>query len=405
MFQTRQLVWSLPLLLTGCAWMGPLSPLAPIERAMIYQPAPFPDSPGRNSQPFEDAWFHAKDGTKLHGWYREHPQPRGVALFCHGNVGNIASRAESLLILNRRHKLSVMMFDYRGYGKSKGSPSEQGILQDARAARAWLAKRTRVAESDIIIMGRSLGGAVAVDLAANDSARGLVLASTFPSLPEVAAHHVPWALPSLNMTQRLNSVKKIPRYHGRLLQSHGDADELIPIQMGRKLFKAASGPKRFVVIRNGGHNDPQSIEYRQALDEFIDTLPDVLRWQRPNPNIKASFGAPLIIGKWKTISSERDGKPWDGPQLTQITFAADGKMSYEGEGSKDTAEFMLDESRSPKAIKLNNIRGIYAVDGDTLRLCYRVSVVPFVTSGQLPRSFRTKKGDGLMLLTLKRSSD
>jgi fermentation-respiration switch protein FrsA (DUF1100 family) len=202
-----------------------------------------------------------------------HPKPRAVALFCHGNAGNIVSRGELLWILNQRHGLAVMTFDYRGYGKSEGKPSERGILQDARAARTWLASRAGVAEADIVLMGRSLGGAVAVDLAARDGARGLVLASTFSSLPAVAAHHVPWALPSLNMTQRLNSAKKIRDYFGPLLQSHGDADELIPIELGRKLFDAAPGPKRFIVLPGAGHNDPQTEEYRLALDEFIASLP------------------------------------------------------------------------------------------------------------------------------------
>ena len=209
----------------------------------------------------------------MHGWYLGHPKPRAVALFCHGNAGNIVSRGESLWILNQRHGLAVMAFDYRGYGKSEGKPSERGILQDARAARAWLAARAGVAEADTVLMGRSLGGAVAVDLAARDGARGLVLASTFSSLPDAAAHHVPWALPGLHMTQRLNSAKKIQDYPGPLLQSHGDADELIPIELGRKLFDAAPGPKQFFVLPGAGHNDPQTEEYRRAFDDFIASLP------------------------------------------------------------------------------------------------------------------------------------
>lgn len=270
----RQLVWVLPLLLIGCAALGPLSPLVPVERSLVYQPRPFPEPTSLpQNLPFEDAWFEAEDGTRLHGWYLGHSKPRAVALFCHGNAGNIVSRGETLSILNERHGLAIMTFDYRGYGKSEGKPSERGILQDARAARAWLASRTGVAETEIVLMGRSLGGAVAVDLASRDGARGLVLASTFSSLPEVAAHHVPWVFPSLNMTQRLNSAEKIGNYSGPLLQSHGDADTLIPIEMGRKLFDAAGGPKQFIVIPGAGHNDPQPEEYRHTFDEFIASLP------------------------------------------------------------------------------------------------------------------------------------
>ena len=101
-----------------------------------------------------------------------------------------------------------MTFDFRGYGRSEGTPNEQGILQDARAARAWLARRTGMAERDIILFGRSLGGAVAVDLAAADGARALVLVSTFTSLPDVARYHVPWLPASMIMTQRLDSLAK-----------------------------------------------------------------------------------------------------------------------------------------------------------------------------------------------------
>ncbi len=274
MYFRCQLVWSLMFLITGCGALGPLSPLAPVENVLVYHPSPFPEPDALPPNlPFEDIWFEAEDGTQLHGWYLGHPEPRAVALFCHGNAGNIVSRGETLLLLNQRHGLAVMTFDYRGYGKSEGKPSERGILQDARAARTKLASLAGVSEIDIVLMGRSLGGAVAVDLAGRDGARGLVLASTFPSLPELASHHVPWMLPHLNMTQRLNSAKKIRDYHGPLLQSHGDADDLIPIELGRKLFDVAPGPKKFVVLPGAGHNDPQTEEYREAFDEFIASLP------------------------------------------------------------------------------------------------------------------------------------
>jgi len=261
-------------LLSGCAHMGPLSPLAPLERKMIFHPAPFPEG---NWEPHglahEDAWFEAEDGTSLHGWFVPHPDPIGVALFMHGNAGNISSRAQTLHVLNGRHRLSVLAFDYRGYGRSEGKPSERGILQDARAARAWLARRTGVPEQDIILMGRSLGGAVAVDLAAKDGARGLVLASTFTSLPDVGAHHFRWLPTSPLMSLRLNSLSKIRYYSGPLLQSHGDADRVIPYDLGQRLYEAAPGPKRFVTLPGGGHNDPRPETYRIALDEFLASLP------------------------------------------------------------------------------------------------------------------------------------
>ncbi len=261
---------------TGCAQFASVSPLASLERSLIFQPTEFPEAKwAERTTPFENAWFTTVDGKRLHGLFLAHPNPRAVALFCHGNAGNVASRSPSLWLLNQRHGLAVMSFDYRGYGRSEGSPSESGILRDARAARAWLAKRTNTAEKDIVVLGRSLGGAVAVDLASQDGARGLVLASTFTSLPDVAAEHMPWTLPHLLMTQRLNSKAKIKHYRGPLLQSHGDSDELIPIDLARELFDAAPGPKHFITIPDAGHNDPQSEEYRRSLDRFLDSLSPV----------------------------------------------------------------------------------------------------------------------------------
>jgi fermentation-respiration switch protein FrsA (DUF1100 family) len=247
--------------------------LRPVERKVIFQPQKHPagDWSPQIIVP-EDAWFEATDGIKLHGWYVDHPDPRAVALICHGNAGNISGFAETLKILRDRHHLAALVFDYRGYGRSSGSPDEAGILQDARAARAWLANRAEVREQDVVLTGVSLGGAVAIDLA-QDGARGLVVASSFTSLPEVARHHFAWLPASLLMTMRLNSLEKIARYDGPLLVSHGDADEVIPFEQGMRLFEAAPGPKKFVRIRGGHHNDPQPEEYRLAFDEFIDGLP------------------------------------------------------------------------------------------------------------------------------------
>ncbi|HUG90691.1 MAG TPA: alpha/beta hydrolase [Planctomycetaceae bacterium] len=258
----------------GCRSMLRVSPLARWERSQVYQPARYPNG---NWFPagltFEDAWFAAEDGTQLHGWYVPHEDPRAVVLFAHGNAGNLSHRTETLRILHDRHRLSVLIFDYRGYGRSDGVPGERGLLQDARAARAWLAERARVSERDIVLMGRSLGGGVTVDLASSDGARGLVLASTFTSLPEVADRLIPLVPARLLMQDRFDSISKLGSYEGPLLISHGDADEVIPYEMGRRLFDVHRGPKRFITIPGGRHNSEQTEEYRRALDEFIDALP------------------------------------------------------------------------------------------------------------------------------------
>lgn len=258
----------LTLALPGCAGIGSYSPMLPMERALLYQPER-DDGGGAH---VTDAWFTTDDGKRLHGRFFDHPQRRAVILYCHGNAGSVETWSMAALELNQRHQCAVFVFDYRGYGKSEGMPSEEGLYQDARAARRWLAQKTGVSEKEIVVLGRSLGGGVAVDLAAKDGAKGLILQSTFSSLPDVAAYHVPWLLPHLNMTQRFDSVAKIKNYPGPVLQGHGDADRLIPISLAQKLYEAAPGQKRFITIPGGGHNDPPNGMFHDALNEFLRKL-------------------------------------------------------------------------------------------------------------------------------------
>jgi fermentation-respiration switch protein FrsA (DUF1100 family) len=244
------------------------------ENALIFLPSVYPagdwQPPGLR---FEDAWFEADDGTRLHGWYVAAEQPRAVVLFAHGNAGHLADRADLIGTLAGELGVSVLAFDYRGYGRSQGRPSEQGVLADARAARRWLARRAGVSERQIVLLGESIGGAIMVDLAAADGARALVLENTFSSLPEVAAFHYPWLPVRLLMRSRLDSVAKIGRYRGPLLQFHGDADQIIPLALGQRVFDAANEPKRLIVIPRGDHNDPRTGTFYAELDRFLAELP------------------------------------------------------------------------------------------------------------------------------------
>ena len=240
------------------------------EESLIFFPTRYPRGEWSPPGPApEDARFQAADGTRLHGWYAAHERPRAVVLFCHGNAGNVTNRADTLRVLNEFVGVSVLIFDYRGYGRSEGKPDEPGVLADARAARAWLAEREGVPEEEIVLMGRSLGGAVAAILAAEDGARALVLESAFSSVPDVAAHHYPWLPVRLVMRTRLDAAGKIAAYHGPLLQSHGEADSIVPYRFGRRFFDAANEPKQFVTIPNRDHNDPQPREYYETLVEFL----------------------------------------------------------------------------------------------------------------------------------------
>jgi len=257
------------------AYLGLMLLMMWLENSFVYHPTKHPS--GDWSPPglvFEDAWFQSGDGTRLHGWFLEHPDPIGTVLFCHGNAGNLAWRAETMRVLREVSRVNVLIFDYRGYGRSDGAPNEQGLYADARAARRWLADRVGIAPDEVVLMGRSIGGAVAVELAAADGAGGLVLESTFTSLPDVGAGFYPFLPVRWLMKNRFDSVAKIRNYHGPLLQTHGEADTLVPVTLGRQLFAAATNaaPKQFVTYPGLNHNDPQPpVYYERHLPEAIES--------------------------------------------------------------------------------------------------------------------------------------
>jgi uncharacterized protein len=245
-----------------------------LENRIIYPAPRYPEGDWTASYlPHEDVFFESADGTQLHGWLVEHPRPRAVVLYCHGNGNALGDLGAYLYQLHHNHELTIFAFDYRGYGKSEGSPSEAGILADGDAAQKWLAERLNVSADEIVLMGRSLGGAVAIDLAFRNGARGLILQNTFTSLPAAAARIYPWAPVNLLMRNRYESLSKIAHYRGPLLISHGEQDTLVPYDHGRALFDAApGGPKTFIDL-GGGHNDDESPEYYLTLDRFLAELP------------------------------------------------------------------------------------------------------------------------------------
>jgi fermentation-respiration switch protein FrsA (DUF1100 family) len=167
----------------------------------------------------------------------------------------------------------VFLFDYRGYGHSSGAPNEVGCVADGSAAQHWLANRMGMRPDDVVLLGRSLGGGVAVALAASNGARALVLENTFPSMTDVAAIHYPWLPVRLTMDNRYDCISQIRKYRGPLLQSHGALDEIVPREQGRRLFEAARGrPKRWVEFAGLGHNDSWPASYYDDLSVFVEGL-------------------------------------------------------------------------------------------------------------------------------------
>lgn len=241
-----------------------------LDERLLFFPSKFPagDWTPKDLQ-FDDVVFESKDKTRLRGWYCPCQNRRSVVLMTHGNAGHIADRAPLLRYLQTRAKVAVFIFDYRGYGKSEGTPTVDAVLDDARAARSQLRWMASINDSEMLLMGESLGGAIAVQLAAESAPRGLILQSTFSSLRDVADIHFP-ALSWLVPEDKLNSCSALQRYSGPLFQSHGTADRTIPLPLAEKLFAAGNEPKQLLKIPNAGHNNWPTDNYLSHLNSFID---------------------------------------------------------------------------------------------------------------------------------------
>jgi uncharacterized protein len=229
---------------------------------------------------YEDVSFDSADGTKLHGWFVPHPKPERAILYCHGNGEDISSNGELAAMLSETLRASVFVFDYRGYGHSQGEPNEKGCIADGNAAQHWLASRLGIQPNEVVLMGRSLGSAVAVALAADNDARALVIENAFPTMTDVAAWHYPWLPVRWVMSNRYDSLTRIQRYRGTLLQSHGTQDELIPLSFARRLFDVAPGlRKHWLELPGLGHNSASPPRYYDELANFLDAS----KWDRAIP--------------------------------------------------------------------------------------------------------------------------
>jgi fermentation-respiration switch protein FrsA (DUF1100 family) len=202
---------------------------------------------------YEDLSLHTEDGVQLHGWWVPARAARGAVLLMHGNAGNISHRIGYATMFNRLG-YSVLLFDYRGYGKSGGHPDEEGTYRDAEAAWRHVTAVRKVLPQDIVIVGESLGGGVATWLALKFPPRALVLASTFTSVPDLGAKIYPW-LP-VRLLARINygNLARIGRIKAPILIAHSRDDDVIPYAHGQALFAAAPEPKQLLTL-SGSHNE------------------------------------------------------------------------------------------------------------------------------------------------------
>lgn len=202
---------------------------------------------------FEPVGIRTEDGETLHAWWVPAKDPRGTILFFHGNAGNISHRIDYLLMFNRLG-YAALIVDYRGYGKSTGTPSEEGTYRDASAAWRWLTQTRGLRPDDIVFVGESLGGAVAGWLAVRHPPRALVLMSTFTSAPDLGAQVYPFIPVRLISRFSYDNRAYVGQIKVPVLIAHSREDDIIPFAHGRKIFEAASEPKQFLEM-HGGHND------------------------------------------------------------------------------------------------------------------------------------------------------
>jgi fermentation-respiration switch protein FrsA (DUF1100 family) len=255
--------------------------MALFERSLIFFPTRYPDglwdteaAAQGSGCVIDDHYFAAGDGVRLHGWWcrRVDAPPDGpVLLFFHGNAGNLSHRADLLIELATRTPAGVFVVGYRGYGRSQGRPSEDGIYLDARAAWKHLTGEMDIRADRIVIFGKSLGGAVAVDLAMDVDAAGLIVESSFTSIADMAGAHYPF-VPKFMIRTRMDSVGKIMAVSYPKLFIHSRNDQVVPYRLGRALYEAAPEPKRFHEVVGSGHNETWIVggnAYFEALSGFV----------------------------------------------------------------------------------------------------------------------------------------
>ncbi|MDH3815003.1 MAG: alpha/beta hydrolase [Acidobacteriota bacterium] len=261
--------------------------MALFERSLIFFPTRYPDGMWDTEAAargtgcvIEDHFFAARDGTRLHGWWCRQLDSKPddpVLLFFHGNAGNLSHRVDLLVELATRTPASVFVVGYRGYGRSEGRPKEEGLYLDARAAWNHLTEGSGVGADRIVIFGKSLGGGVAVDLALEAPAAGLIVESSFTSIPDMAGAHYPF-VPKFLVRTQMNSVVKVPLISIPKLFIHSQNDRVVPYRLGRELFDAAAEPKRFHEVVGASHNDTWLVggdAYFKALSGFIDDSLDL----------------------------------------------------------------------------------------------------------------------------------
>ena len=247
-----------------------------LDRFMVYFPSrQLHTTPAEVGLEYSDVYLTAADGVRIHAWHIP-GESDTTLLWLHGNAGNISHRVNNIAALNRRTGLGVLIVDYRGYGLSDGSPSEDGLYMDAEAAFEFLASDVGLNPAkDIVLFGRSLGAGVAAEMATRHAVRCVIMESGFTSTIDMARATRPaWLVYALMplISARYDTLSKIGNIKSPVMIVHGDHDDIVPFYMAEQLYEAAREPKRFHAVRGAMHNDVYEHggpAYFNALSEFI----------------------------------------------------------------------------------------------------------------------------------------
>ncbi len=246
-----------------------------LEQRHTFLPGRYPSgvwSPQRYGLPAQDVWFFSDDGEELHGWWIPHARARGTILYCHGNSGSLGEQVAVLAQL-RRLRAHLFAFDYRGYGRSSGSPDTDGVLRDARAAYDHLVGPLGQPAGEIVLFGHSLGGAIAIDCASSRPVAGLIVQSSFMDTKRMARDLYPRAPIHWIARRRFPSIDLVAGLEMPKLFVHGSEDGTVPVDHGRSLYEAAAEPKELLVVPRAGHNDVHrhgGFRYFRRLSKFRD---------------------------------------------------------------------------------------------------------------------------------------
>jgi fermentation-respiration switch protein FrsA (DUF1100 family) len=241
------------------------------QNRLVYSPTDdILSTPDKLSLKYEDIFFPTSDATSLNGWYIAHKNAKGTILFMHGNAWNISYYTDAL---NDFYLLgfNVFIFDYRGYGKSEGSPSENGTYEDAKSAYDFLVNQKDIKPKDIILVGRSLGGAIASQLASHISPKALILESTFSDIKELASYRYPF-IPKFIVDFNYVTAQHLNKINTPTLIVHSKDDKTVPFTHGVDIFKKAKEPKMFLELK-GTHNRC----YEQDKEKYINGVKKFLK--------------------------------------------------------------------------------------------------------------------------------